>query len=427
MHAASSAASGAHTVRLRLALSALLVAVVLLVLTACTPGGDPTTSGTDETPVLAARESLESSGRKAFFAFGNAVGSAEPQLAEGELIEMRLPFELGVAPDAFRVRVDNVNFLEDERLSDFDVESIYLGITDGTGNFIDPVRLSGPQHSSDGAVVTGWFDVSELELPADEDLLLGVSFSLPPTSSLATAPGVGWIRVGLPNGSMALDENIGEFTMAGTFLDIDLEYTVAEPVAEAPITAVIGHSLNAGANQNPQTPHDGENSAWHQLWARQHHAMAASMAAAGSWTPHYVPESTKWERAEAVDADVLALWASSSDLVSGTDPSIVREYWQGVIDDAKQRWPGVRIVAFTEPPRGAQGQGEQFRIAWNTWLRSMPDQIDALVDADALLADPSNPNVLAPTLDGDGDHFSPAGHQVIADAFAQAVDSLDLR
>lgn len=405
-----------------LALAAL--AMLLMALAGCGPRPVPVP---DETPVAAPAKAPEADARRTFFTFGNASGVIESTIASDETIELRLPFSLGVPASKFRVRIDNVNFLLDERLGDFAVESVYLGASDGDGNFVAPVRLSGPVASRESSVVTEWFDSSAFDLVADEDLLLGVSFSVPKGAAMAAAPGVGWVRTGVPNGALALSENRGSFTMASTLLDMTIEYTLAPEHADTPLVAVIGHSLNAGANLNPNVPHAGENNAWHQLWARQHAGAAASMAAPGSWTPHYAADSPKWERAALVDADVLALWASSSDLVSGTDPQIVREYWLGVIDEAKKRWPGVRIVAFTEPPRGATGEGEQYRNEWNAWLRTMPEPIDALVDADALVQDPSDPSRLLPEADGDSDHFSPHGHQLIADAFAKAIDSLKLR
>ena len=88
-------------------------------------------------------------------------------------------------------------------------------------------------------------------------------------------------------------------------------------------------------------------------------------------------------------------------------------------------WPEAKIIAFTEPPRGVTGEGETLRTQWNTFLRSMPPQIDALVDADEILKDPENPSVLNPVYDGDGSHFSPDGHMVIADAFAIGLESTD--
>lgn len=409
----------------RLVFVTLIIVTVIAVFVALQTNAASRVAVPDETPALTAADAPAGDHeRTAFFAFGNAVGAANSKLRTGEVIEMRLPFQLGVTPDAFRIRLDNVNYLEDERLGDFTLESLYIGTSDGAGNFIEAVRLSNVTASADSTIVTGWFDKSQFELLAGQELLLGVSLHVERGKPMGTAPGVAWTRVGVPNGPMTDSANLGRFTTTGTFLDIDLEYTIDAPREQAPIVAVIGHSLNAGANENRDTPHFGENSAWHQVWAREHGAAAASLIAAGSWTPHFVPESPKWYRAAAVDADILALWASSSDLVVGTDPSIVEEYWQDIIDEAHRRWPGIRIIAFTEPPRGAEGLGEQFRHQWNAFLRSMPPQIDALVDADALLADPSDPTLLAGEVDGDGDHFSPRGHQIIADAFAVAVESL---
>lgn len=93
-------------------------------------------------------------------------------------------------------------------------------------------------------------------------------FSAPAKTRVGVAPGVGWIRQGTENGALVDDKNRGAFNRAGTYLDISIDYTFESE--DVPVVAVFGHSLNAGANQNPDVPHKGEVEVWRQLWARDH-------------------------------------------------------------------------------------------------------------------------------------------------------------
>ena len=359
--------------------------------------------------------------RRSFYSFGHTSTAIFLQTASPKVVEQRLPFQLGVVPQQFRVRVENIDYLGDERLGDIEIQSVYLGHMTGEGEFETDVRLSGREETRNSKFVTDWFDQETMQLDTDEEYLLGISFSAPAKTRVGVAPGVGWIRQGTENGALVDDKNRGAFQRAGTYLDISIDYTFEGE--DVPVVAVFGHSLNAGANQNPDVPHKGEVEVWHQLWARDHGGSAASFAAAGAWTANFLADSPKWDRAADVDADYVAIWASSSDLVAGTTPDEVGSYWVALIAEARERWPDAQIVAFTEPPRGADGEGEQFRRQWNDFLRTSPEQIDVLVDTDKLLADPKNRRVLSPDYDGDGSHFSPAGHEAVARAFAKAISA----
>ena len=331
--------------------------------------------------------------RRSFYSFGHTSTAIFLQTASPKVVEQRLPFQLGVVPQQFRVRVENIDYLGDERLGDIEIQSVYLGHMTGEGEFETDVRLSGREETRNSKFVTDWFDQETMQLDTDEEYLLGISFSAPAKTRVGVAPGVGWIRQGTENGALVDDKNRGAFNRAGTYLDISIDYTFEGE--DVPVVAVFGHSLNAGANQNPDVPHKGEVEVWHQLWARDHGGSAASFAAAGAWTANFLADS----------------------------PNEVGSYWVALIAEARERWPDAQIVAFTEPPRGADGEGEQFRRQWNDFLRTSPEQIDVLVDTDKLLADPKNRRVLSPDYDGDGSHFSPAGHEAVARAFAKAISA----
>jgi hypothetical protein len=253
--------------------------------------------------------------RRSFYSFGHTSTAIFLQTASPKVVEQRLPFQLGVVPQQFRVRVENIDYLGDERLGDIEIQSVYLGHMTGEGEFETDVRLSGREETRNSKFVTDWFDQETMQLDTDEEYLLGISFSAPAKTKAGIAPGVGWLRQGIENGALVDDKNRGAFNRAGTYLDISIDYTFEG--ADVPVLAVFGHSLNAGANQNPDVPHKGEVEAWHQLWARKYGGSAASFAAAGAWTANFLADSPKWDRAADVDADYVAIWASSSDLVAG--------------------------------------------------------------------------------------------------------------
>lgn len=50
----------------------------------------------------------------------------------------------------------------------------------------------------------------------------------------------------------------------------------------------------------------------------------------------------------------------------------------------------------------------------NNWMRSMPENVDVVVDTYALLGDPADPAALRTEYTGDGAHLMPLAHEVIA-------------
>ncbi|WP_292833458.1 GDSL-type esterase/lipase family protein [Microbacterium sp.] len=400
-----------------------VLAAVALVTWAGQSGGAP-----DQTSVAPAADAPGADLRRSFSSFGHTAASGDLGAANGYLVTQRLPFVSTVTPDRFRVVVRNWQYLEDLALSGrIDIESIYLG-TEGTGGeegrfTPDAVRLSGPQTLVDGAsLTTAWFDAGTLAIQAGKRYLLGVAFT-PQSGEVGVNPAVGWVGLGRGAGPMTSDAQQGDYSVGGMYLDIAIEYAFSDPGHDVPVVTVFGHSLNSGGNGNPAVPHGGEMTVWHQLWAAQHGGAAASFSAPGAWTANFAPDSPKWDLVPSTEADYVAVWASSSDLVVGTPPDQVGVMWQALVDKARASWPGAKIIGFTEPPRAATGVGEQYRREWNDYLRTSP-LIDGLVDADAILADPGNPNVLNPAFNGDDTHMSPAGHQAIADAFEQAIAAI---
>jgi lysophospholipase L1-like esterase len=94
--------------------------------------------------------------------------------------------------------------------------------------------------------------------------------------------------------------------------------------------------------------------------------------------------------------------------------------YEQMIRRARER--GIKIYGATVMPYAGSGYyhpgavNEQDRQAINAWIRA-PGRFDAVIDFDKLMADPANPDKLAPAYDsGDGLHPSLAGYKAMADA-----------
>lgn len=83
----------------------------------------------------------------------------------------------------------------------------------------------------------------------------------------------------------------------------------------------------------------------------------------------------------------------------------------------------LRVVLATIPPADMRTSAQRAdRRAVNDWIRTAAPA-DLVVDADAVLRDPRAPERLAGVYDsGDGLHLSPAGHRVLGEAFAAALE-----
>lgn len=84
----------------------------------------------------------------------------------------------------------------------------------------------------------------------------------------------------------------------------------------------------------------------------------------------------------------------------------------------------MRVVLMTIPPADERTPAQrQARHAVNAWIRTQAPA-DHVLDADALLRDPDDPERLAPDVDlGDGLHLSAEGHRRLGAAVAEVLDS----
>jgi lysophospholipase L1-like esterase len=119
-------------------------------------------------------------------------------------------------------------------------------------------------------------------------------------------------------------------------------------------------------------------------------------------------------------AGTVVLLAGTNDLSRELPAADLQRELEGLC--ARARAARLRVVLVTIPPadeRTPRAQAARHEV--NAWIRSGAAS-DAVVDADAVLRDPIDPERLAPRHDsGDGLHLSPAGHRALGDAVADAL------
>ena len=155
-------------------------------------------------------------------------------------------------------------------------------------------------------------------------------------------------------------------------------------------------------------------------------APVANVAIAGNrllLTGGYGPTVLKRYARDVLDqpgVGTVVLFGGTNDISGGATAKQVTDTIAALIDRAHAR--GLRAVVVTIPPAHKRtADREVVRVAVNSWLRTT-ERADLMIDADALLRDPSQPNRLHPSYDyGDGLHLSVAGHRALGTAFAGAL------
>lgn len=111
-----------------------------------------------------------------------------------------------------------------------------------------------------------------------------------------------------------------------------------------------------------------------------------------------------------LDCDFPHTSVTAADLIAG---------YQRVIAAARHR--GVKVFGATLTPASLSVSRESIRLAVNQWIRTS-HAFDGVVDFDAALRDPAQPNRLQRAFDS-GDHIHPsdAGYTAMADAFPVTV------
>jgi hypothetical protein len=355
----------------------------------------------------------------AALSFGHTVDRAVPSPGARMDASMRLPFELGVRAETFRVHVRNWQFNSEETFaSPVTITGIYLGEqvvsgeTGQSGVFAStPVGVAGTANLSTDGFVSDWIDPGQFALEAHTSYLLSLGWTAPAGAVLATNPGLSWVATDSASSRANAD---GPQGTAGylSYFDVWIEY---QYTGDAPLMVSIGHSLNApGSYDTADFPTRGEQTAWSQQWALSNDAAAVSFASPGAETTVFAPDAAKWDEFGELDPDIVTVWTASNDIAHGRPLADIERDWGAVVTKVHTLWPEATVYALTEPPRNLTGAAEQTRLDWNAWLSLGPYDVDRVLDADYALRDPLHPSVLRDDVNADGIHFSARGHSLVA-------------
>ncbi|MDF2443059.1 MAG: hypothetical protein JWR01_1262 [Subtercola sp.] len=399
------------------------VMVVALLVSNLTPA---TSALSGPPPVVSSGSPTAPAGdRLSDYSFGHTAAAVLPA-GPGVAVEatQRIPFTVQADVTSMRLHVRNWNYIEDKPLAGtIDISAIAMGRAasgeiagDSSAFAAAPAVFSAGTTLTDGAeFVSDWVGADAVGFEKGAPLFLSLGFSAPADTELGIGWDVSWLLPSSSAASVTTEKSVGSYQMGGSFLDIWMDYTYS---GSEKLVVVAGHSLNSGANgRAADHPHTGENSSWHQVWADDNDAVAASLSAPGSWTANFPADSPKWELYPGLKPDAFVLWAASNDIAGGADVDALKAEWLSSLARAKQLWPDAKMFAFTEPGRALTGQLEANRVRWNDWLRSDTSGAFTVVDADALLSDPDHPDRLDPAINGDDAHPAPAGYARVAQAF----------
>lgn len=357
--------------------------------------------------------------RKGLLTIGHT--SAKVAVPMGWNLTCRAAFVMPCNAQRFRIHYRNIDYLNDiPGEGTISIHSTWLGeaekTADGTvtGAFTKPPTQVAWDNvfMVDGAEgVTDWILPEQFALQGGKTMLLsyGVSFWTDGTFSVSSSSG--WIGGNLLTaGEQGV---IPDSVKIWPLFNVWIEY---EHITTQPILAVVGHSLNGAGNVDPEShPWNGEYESWHQTWALRNNAQTMNLAVGGSWTYNFADDSPKWNYFDSagVTPDIIAFFACSSNIAGGMPLQSVKDELGRLITKARAKWPGVKVIAHTEPGRVALDGNPATQAAmadYNTWLRTKPHGIDQVIDVAPLLSDPSNPNRLDPAIDADGEHFTTEGH-----------------
>ena len=135
-------------------------------------------------------------------------------------------------------------------------------------------------------------------------------------------------------------------------------------------------------------------------------------------------DTLTWAKTGRLDRDVLeqagvthvVLFLGINDINKGASAAQVMAAMQEII--ARVRAVGLRIIGVTLLPwKGSDATRTAIRHEVNGWIRHQAG-FDAVLDFDAVVRDPTNPDLITPGFDCDGGHPNPFGHFVMG----QSID-----
>ena len=342
---------------------------------------------------------------------------------------VRIPFQLPVSTDCWRVVIRNINYRSNAAYrGKVTLHSVTVGEgvrnTNGrpSASFVFSDEANAEPCTIAREVVVddlgdGWAsEWQRIKLSAETFYLLSYGYTTD-GQEVQRNIGAGWQTLGTPERATLFKDGHVKNTRRQPF-DVRIEYATS-----APADLVIGDSIATGSNamfpvlEAPLAIADRDlNRA-----TRNHAFGGAGLAEWGG--PHWTdPNSFKWK--DVTDygpADRVLLALGNNDIHADASLETLQKRFSLLTQIIRDR-VSQRLVVCTITPRSAWvgTPKEDVRNAFNDWLRSFPDGINAIAETAYLVEDNSRH---APRRDydiGDGIHFNSSGSAAMASAIITA-------
>ncbi|MDR7081448.1 lysophospholipase L1-like esterase [Arthrobacter ginsengisoli] len=355
------------------------------------------------------------------FSFGGG-GGASATTSVSEMI-VRTPFRLPVKPTRARLHVQNRNLKDNLGLTPgaFAFTGLWIGkpVLDSVGgltaNFTAaPTNVIGAFSTpADGSeYVSAWFDTSAI-IDAKTDYALSYGYTCTAGQSTHRATGFHWWSNITGDAAKAnLQNMVGTVTTnQSPHLDIWLEYEFA---ATNPVNLHVGDSLTDG-----QMAIYGARDSYPQQFSRRTGAVAATLAFSGSsLSPGWDITSPKYGKYAGLVFDAMYVHLGTNDINAGASLATVQTRLGIALDKLRTTYGNVPVYLGIVPPRNFGAGPEAVRVAYNTWLRTLPFGVTGTMDFDRAVRSAADLKLIDADFNGgDGTHMSTAGY----DKFAQAV------
>ncbi len=215
---------------------------------------------------------------------------------------------------------------------------------------------------------------------------------------------------------------VAGYNYAGFPLDIRMEYEVLATAKDL-VAFVIGASGESGysgsgdLSSSARALNDAVD-AWPSVWASQqgYHVTNAGLfgSATTDWTSGSGRPYTRFDLATTVPDIAIIGSQASNDINLGTSVSTIVSNYYTIVANLKAL--GIkRIFGLTIPPRNLAGANETNRIAFNAFMRAIPDGLEDVFDVDLALRDPTaRASLLSDLVSADTVHPVRAGYRVMA-------------
>ncbi len=363
-----------------------------------------------------------------FTAWGTSAHSLAPDTITVSDTTVRMIVQSGVTGNALRVKIENTLGIEPLQVNAAGIALRDVGASLVPGSSV-PLTFGGQEAIVIPIGEGVWSDEVVMRVLAGQDL--AVSLYIPTIGTHPSRHNLAFTTnyVAAPSaGDQTGNEDGAAFTVTTTSW-----YWVATLDVQAPsLTGSIvcfGDSITDG-NGSTIDGHDR----WPDVLRNRLAALPASRSKSvvnegisGNQIIFY-PElrpPTSPTALDRMERDVLSragvthviFFEGSNDLARGATFEQITDGLTQVYQRAKDA--GLMIIGATVIPRHNAAWLPEYnpvRHAVNAWIRSNPD-LDAVLDFDALLKDPTNPNLINPLYDsGDHIHPNPAGYAVMGNA-----------